>query len=498
MNSLQSLTDKCVSLLKNPWWFCGIALTLLLGLTSRNLSPDLDLFHRLATGKLLLSSPSFPYKDPFSFSETLPIWIDHEWLSGVVFYKVYDAFGDPGLLGLRAALFACTITLVVACNAHLTTLTPALLAWIVLCLLHGSFGWSSVIRCQAFTYLFIPLFLLGFIRAIQQQKWGILYATPIVMLLWCNLHGGFVLGLILLALFVAHQILVRNRIILAVAIFAASFAATAVNPYGFTAYWGYLIDALSMSRPDILEWKPLLHQSDQFIATLIISFPLTLGAAVMLLRKDASSPAGLPLQRTLLFFFLIIGFSGYSALRHSRFLVFYMVVIAALGAPFLKMLAETFSQQISQRGVRLSRVWGVSAHVLSSLVLYFLLLGIADRSLVTLRYDSFPVGAIDELEEAEESGRLLVDFNFGAYCLWRLYPRFLISMDSRYETAYTDAAVAKNHRALTTSGAKELQELAPTHILITGSNGKQPLAEFEEEWNEIYSNGSFRLFKKNP
>jgi hypothetical protein len=29
-----------------------------------------------------------PLKDPFAFTPKLPAWIDHEWLSGVIYYQI--------------------------------------------------------------------------------------------------------------------------------------------------------------------------------------------------------------------------------------------------------------------------------------------------------------------------------------------------------------------------------------------------------------------------
>ena len=518
VNRIEDVARRCQTYLRNPLWFCVLCVVILLGITSRGLSPDLDLFHRLATGKLITTSDTFPYRDPFSFSETLPMWIDHEWLSGVLFYRLHETFGDSGLLCLRAFLFACTTVLVVSCSAHLTPLTPGILAWILLCLFHGSFGWSSVIRCQAFTYLFVPLLLLGCIRVVTKESWILLLTSPLILVAWCNLHGGFVLGLIILALFVAHQFLYGGRWIRALFILGASVAATALNPYGFTAYWRYLIEALSMPRPEILEWKPLLEQPDQYVATIGISAVLLLGVAVAFLhRRKTSVTLDMSVSRssrlaihTLLFFAALLALSSYSAFRHSRFLVFYMVTAAAVGAPFIAAISTIFAPAIKERAERLSRVWGISAHALAGVALFSLGFGATDRTLLTLNYDSYPIEALDHLESTSTSGKLLVDFNFGAYSLWRLYPKFLVSMDSRYETAYTVSAVNLNYRALTPAGERERSQLSPTHILLSRSSsaGGRRLTtdgassaeteQFFDGWGRIYSDDNFTLLAKNP
>ena len=44
---------------------------------------DLDLWHRMAVGKIFSQLGSIIYNDIFSYFPTKEMWVDHEWLSGV-------------------------------------------------------------------------------------------------------------------------------------------------------------------------------------------------------------------------------------------------------------------------------------------------------------------------------------------------------------------------------------------------------------------------------
>src|SRR3990172_2988905 len=113
----------------------------------------------MAAGRLTLSEGCVHEKDVFAYVPTKPLWVDHEWLSGVVFYEVHRAFGGAGLLALRAALGVGAMALLLHAAPGASPWTLPLLslaAWPLL-----AQGFNSVVRAQAFTFLFFALPLFG-------------------------------------------------------------------------------------------------------------------------------------------------------------------------------------------------------------------------------------------------------------------------------------------------------------------------------------------------
>ena len=45
------------------------------------------------------------------------------------------------------------------------------------------------------------------------------------------------------------------------------------------------------------------------------------------------------------------------------------------------------------------------------------------------------------LKENNLHGNLLVDFDWGEYCIWKLYPQFKVSIDGRYKTVYPESFI---------------------------------------------------------
>ncbi len=122
---------------------------------------DPDLWGYLAFGRLFWEGHQFPYHDVFSYVPTLDPWIYHEWLTGVLFYPIYQSLGAYGLqllkyvLGLAAAGFIYLTAL----KRGASPVFAALGVWVVNLFL--VMGYSPV-RAQVFTYAFFPLYLSGY------------------------------------------------------------------------------------------------------------------------------------------------------------------------------------------------------------------------------------------------------------------------------------------------------------------------------------------------
>ena len=78
-----------------------------------------------------------------------------------------------------------------------------------------------------------------------------------IQVIWCNLHGGFVVGLGLLGLYGLGEGLARRPYWPYLAALWAGTLVTLINPYGLD-YWSYMYRALTMPRPEITEWASVL------------------------------------------------------------------------------------------------------------------------------------------------------------------------------------------------------------------------------------------------
>jgi hypothetical protein len=363
---------------------------------------DEDLWGRMATGRLTMSEGSVPRKDVFAYVPTKPLWVDHEWLAGVVFYEVHRAFGGPGLLVLRAALGLGAVALLLHAARGTAPRTLALLSIAVWPLLAQ--GFNSVVRAQAFTFLFFALTL--FVLERDKNDRGRLALVPLVAL-WANLHGGFVLAPLLFLAYGFYRLA------------AVSVAVSVLNPYGLE-YWRYLGDALLMPRPEIVEWRSakLLGMGDLHIqGALLLAFVLLCG------------------RRPRVSHLLALGGAALASSIHVRFApLLGMVILVTLGSSW-----DAIFQKRRHHLALPAMVFALGLVFVGGAVAWL-------RRDLSLRMrvppDRYPVAAVSRLKD--QSGNLAVYFDWGEYALYHLYPSVLVSIDGRYETVYPREVVRAN------------------------------------------------------
>jgi hypothetical protein len=110
----------------------------------------------------------------------------------------------------------------------------------------------------------------------------------------------------------------------------------------------------------------------------------------------------------------------------------------------------------------------------------------------------YPVGAVDYLEPRQLGKKLLVHFDWGEYCLWRLYPHCLVAIDGRYETVYPEALHKEYFDFL--MGRKGwrnfLADYPPDLILIDNGSRIHGLLSGDPEWLQVYADAGCALFRR--
>lgn len=171
---------------------------------SRILNFDGDLPRHLVLGQLIRDTRSVPTTDTFSFRTQGVASIPHEWLSQVFFSVSNDWLGLSGVVLLTALLvtFAWGIVFYET-NRRANSLFISLFITAIgmaVSMIH------VLPRPHLFTYLFTALWLaaLEHITNSKPERWLIL---PLLMLFWVNLHGMFVLGVIIWGIYLIGSLL---------------------------------------------------------------------------------------------------------------------------------------------------------------------------------------------------------------------------------------------------------------------------------------------------
>jgi hypothetical protein len=441
---------------------------------------DEDVWGRMAVGRLVLDSVEFPYEDVFAYVPTKSPWVDHEWLSGVVFYTVHEKFGAAGLVWVRALAGLGAVLLVVKLGGPGVGTSAAACVMSVATAVLVLQGFNGVVRAQVFSFLLFASFW-WLLERPGKLVWLLVPASA----LWANLHGGVVVGVFLIAVYAACSSGRRRSLVV---VGALATAATLANPYGIH-YWTYLAGALSMSRPEIVEWgsvtlTPLLADLHVKLAMLVVVL------VVALAPRSVRPPRAIVLGATLV-----------ASWMHLRFTPF-------LGLAMVVALPRAVESLFEKGQAAFPKRWVPSLAPLAATVLLvaLFLTGAAvawrhrDLGLrMTVPPDRYPVAAVRVLERSKISGRLAVYFNWGEYALYHLHPRIRVSIDGRYETVYPDDVVRANWdftRDL--PGAETLLDRYPADFALYPTNsGAARRLDDSAAWERVHWDDASVLYSNS-
>lgn len=169
-----------------------LALMFLLALTP-GISFTEDLGRHLLLGKIIATSGQVPTTNLLTYTCPDFPFINHHWLSEVVFYFAHRAVGLNGLIVLKALLMCAALALagraVPLKQASPLVVFAATLAAIAL-------GYRAHIRPELFTYLGIAFYGWFLARAARAKLSGWSWAILIVYgFFWANAHIYFIFGL---------------------------------------------------------------------------------------------------------------------------------------------------------------------------------------------------------------------------------------------------------------------------------------------------------------
>ncbi|HEU5040567.1 MAG TPA: hypothetical protein VFT84_07095, partial [Gemmatimonadales bacterium] len=182
----------------------GIFLILLLGIplgwSQAVLNTDGDAARHLRIGAAILDQGGLFYQDRFSHTMAGQPFVPYEWLSEVLFAGAWRLGGLPGVVALTALVVSAAYGLL-ALFLHRKGVDPLLTFGVTaLSALAGAFHWLA--RPHIFTLLGTIL-LVGLLERGRRAPW----LVALLFVVWTNLHGGFLFGLAIIALYLTADAL---------------------------------------------------------------------------------------------------------------------------------------------------------------------------------------------------------------------------------------------------------------------------------------------------
>ena len=360
---------------------------------------DGDTWSHLATGEWMLAHGAVPRADPFSFSAPGAPWTAHEWLSeilmtlafrgagwnGVVLLTAAAAAGAALIMGLRVARDLSGVALAVTVGTGVALWLPNLLARPHVLALPLAAAWT-----------------VGLIDARDRGGAPSLALAPL-MILWSNMHGGFVFGLALIAPFAGEAAAAappgaRLPALRPWALFGlAATAAALINPFGVEAL---LFPFRLMGVENLTRISESRAEDFGRVGPTEVGLLAVLGFAL-------SRPMAMPPIRAA----LLVGLLA-MALTHARH-----AQLLGLVAPML--LARPIAAAIGAAAQRQERPRAAPAAIAASLAaaLAMAALRIADP-IVRVDAPSAPISALAAVPAELRARPVLNSYGFGGYLIW--------------------------------------------------------------------------------
>jgi hypothetical protein len=455
-----------------------------------------DFWWHLKAGQYILETKTVPNQEIFSYTKAGEPWIAHEWLSEVILYSIHRSFNFPGIIIFRAFLILFIILIIFK-----TTLRRANLAYeqrgnialtsglIILAVIAFSAGWTP--RPHFFSYLFFALFF----EILEGYRWrerNLLFLIPFLMVLWVNLHGGFILGFLLLSFYLMGEIVNkefrRARFLLIVLLF--TILAALINPYTYKGLFypfSYFLGANRFHKTVITEWFPPDFKSYHVQVYEIILF---LGILSFILS---------PRRVEFLDWGLFLFFTHFS-LRTLKYLPFFALAVPPLIAghltAFFREKLGKFSYQERPLSPRLKLYFQGGLLIFWIFLSSFLYFQRANKILsdsLSKTEKAFPKKAVDFLLAHPEEGNLFNKYRWGGYLIWREVKVFV---DGRADV-YGRELIGDYLQVQRGENWKELLEKYEIEIILWPQKEILPtLLKESPEWQIIYEDEIAVIFQK--
>ncbi len=216
------------------WVIAALALVALVTLLVP--MPAVDLAYQLRAGEAILQTGTIPASDSWTFTVAGAAWTDQQWLAQTMFAAWHRLGGWELLAVMRAGLATAAVGLLIATSvARGTALRPAAILGLVAFALAAP---ALALRPQLFgIVVFAALLWLVATRVDHPRR---LWVAPLLVVLWANVHGSFVLAPLVLGYAwlddVVHERPARNTL----AVLSAGLIATLITPFG-ASVWVYAV-----------------------------------------------------------------------------------------------------------------------------------------------------------------------------------------------------------------------------------------------------------------
>lgn len=416
---------------------------LFLILRGSSLLADGDTGWHIGVGRYILETGQIPKTGIYSYTaENMP-WMSHEWLTELIFAGIDKISGLNGIVLISALAIALTHSVFFSFLLYRGVNTVLALLLTVLVMTVTSTHWLARPHI-----LSMPIILIWYmaLEAYRTEGKQYIYLLPLLTVLWVNLHGGFMAGLLLIGVYflgsLLESVFAKDGRIReeerknALAYGKAGLLATTsslLNPHGYNALlFPFQIMGQELSVGRVSEWlSPNFHE--------FLPYEYMLLALIVVLGFSLWRPNFIDAGLVILWVHLSL---------HS---VRYTPIFAIIVAPIMAIRLEGLMKEGMERGSRVFYgVYAFSHRIqetsksLNTHTIPLVAVAIAVAVIINggkafgvplLEYGfdkgRFPVEAVAFAEKNGVRGKVFNTYHFGGYLIYKGFPKDGVFVDGR-------------------------------------------------------------------
>lgn len=443
---------------------------------------DPDVPWHIAAGDLIRAQQGLPLTDPWSFASENTPWFNLAWGWDVIISLINDIFGLEGIFLFSISLAALVIALLcVVLEKRGVHEDPIK----VIALLAGFVLWHSMFaRPQLITFMMVLLFyhFLASDREAKRNK-AMFILLPILMIVWTNLHGGFLAGFILLGGYGIEALVQKDRAraIRYALMGALWFLCIFVTPLGWHIIPGTLATLNSPITAYISEWHPFTYGTHFGLTIFFLVFLFVSN----LQRKD------IPLADKILAFAWLL-----ASLESIRSFVIFSLV----AAPYM---AFNMQSMMTLNNHPMSAKENVRRNVfLFSIICYVAILLQGDflrnRHDMTMNERLVPRQEIKYAKRFYPHVNFLNDYDFGGSLIYYGEGDMKFFMDGRAGTAFNAKALKSYLNFFTSKPGWEdiVSRYNVEGFFLKTSSKHNKWLENHKDWKWVYSGDVANIYVK--
>ncbi len=406
---------------------------------------DPDMGWHLATGRYVLQHHTIPSTDVLSYTSAGTAW-RYPPFAGVVLYLLYKMGGYAALSWFCA--LACMTTIAVLLRGR--DLASAALA---MCAIEP-IAFRTAPRADLFTTVLFAI-LLSELWDFKNDRPVRLWLVPIIMLLWVNLHPGFILGLATIGAYVLleagdlffaeRRTASLQRLRASGTWLSAGVLVTLANPWGPKIFGTSLALAGVRGRaPGTLNTESSIGEflsvplSPHFFARLIdFRHPENGFSWLMLIAVVVIGAAVWQKQYSLA---VIQAVALYLSVLHARYIALFCIATVIFGATVLRNSFKRVSE-LSRGAFQVPFALAIAfVCAVASISVLHTLDFISNRNYVVFAADTrfgageaswFPERAAKFILDEHLPANIFQEFGMGGFAAWRLGPEYPDFIDGR-------------------------------------------------------------------